>query len=661
MPNSNPVANTDYVIMMAPTSSYDNNISFNVLKNDTDADGNPLTLSSVSSTRASILSGGLLNYAYPAVQNNTSEVFTYGVSDGQGGSATGTVNMTFTSANTSVTGTANAEYIFGNSANNLIIGSGGADTIDGRGGYDQVWYSNSTTGVTVNLATNVNTGGDAQGDLLYNIEGLAGSSYADRLTGDAGVNVLYGNNGNDLLMGGAGNDILSGGQDNDYLYGEDGNDTIYGDSGADTISAGNGNDLIYAGTESDYIVAGDGADTIYGEDGNDTIYANSTAADGNDIVYGGNGDDMLYGGAGADTLDGGAGIDTAMYNMATAGVSVALSEDLSMGLPGAGYSGEAAGDVLVGIENLWGSNYADTLNGTHAANTILGFSGNDTIFGYGGNDALDGGDGNDTIYGSSGNDIITGGAGDDTLYGDDIGYGATSSNDTFIGGAGSDYMEGGLGFDTVSYASSSSGIGVNFGGATGWQGDALGDKLYNIESVIGSEYNDVVYAGVNIAVTLDGRGGNDTLTGGNANDTLFGSFGSDTLYGGAGNDILNGGYDNDTLNGNAGSDTLIGELGADRFFYSSYDVFAGSVDTIKDFSLSQGDKLDIHNLLSGFDPLTKLITDYVQINDSGANSAVMVDRDGLGTTYAWTQIATLEGVNGLTDEQSLVNNGHLVV
>lgn len=662
MPNTNPIANTDYVIMMAPVSSTDYQISFNVLANDTDPNGDPLSVTSVSSSRAAINGGGLLSYIYPSYTTITSDSFTYGLSDGLGGVSTGTVNLTFTTPSvSSVTGTANAEYIFGNASNNVIVGSGGADTIDGRDGYDQVWYTNSISGVIVNLSTNINTGGDAQGDKLFNIEGLAGSSYADQLTGNASSNILYGNNGNDLLMGGAGDDILSGGQDNDYLYGEDGNDTIYGDTGNDVVNAGNGNDLVYGGAGADYIVAGDGADTIYGEDGNDTIYANSTSADGNDKVYGGNGDDFLNGGAGADTLDGGLGIDTAMYTMSTTGVSVALSEDISMGLAGAGYSGEALGDVLIGIENLWGSNYADTLNGTNDANIILSFSGNDTIFGYGGNDTLDGGDGNDTIYGAQGNDTITGGVGDDTLYGDNIGYGATTSNDTFIGGAGSDYMEGGLGFDTVSYAASTSGVGVNFGGSTGWSGDALGDRLFNIESVIGSAYNDTIYAGVTVAVTLDGAAGNDTLTGGNSNDTLLGSDGNDSINGGAGSDTLNGGSGNDTLNGNAGSDILTGGIGSDKFFYSSYDILAGNVDTIKDFSVSQGDKIDIHNVLSGFDPLTKVLTDYVQINDSGANSTVLVDRDGLGTTYTWTQIATLENVNGLTNEQALVNSGNLIV
>jgi Ca2+-binding RTX toxin-like protein len=49
---------------------------------------------------------------------------------------------------------------------NVIAGGAGADTIRGGSGTDTADYSASASAVTVNLATNVNTGGDAQGDSL---------------------------------------------------------------------------------------------------------------------------------------------------------------------------------------------------------------------------------------------------------------------------------------------------------------------------------------------------------------------------------------------------------------------------------------------------------------------------------------------------------------
>jgi len=53
--------------------------------------------------------------------------------------------------------------------------------------------------------------------------------------------------------------------------------------------------------------------------------------------------------------------------------------------------------------------------------------------------------------------------------------------------------------------------------------------------------NDLVDAsGTDIAVKLNGFGGNDTLTGGTANDTINGGAGKDALIGGPGNDRLQG-------------------------------------------------------------------------------------------------------------------------
>lgn len=87
----------------------------------------------------------------------------------------------------------------------------------------------------------------------------------------------------------------------------------------------------------------------------------------------------------------------------------------------------------------------------------------------------------------------------------------------------------------------------------------------------------------------------------------------------------------------------------------------GTKDTISDFNLSQGDKLDISDILFGYDSLTDAITDFLEITTSGSNSIVKVDLDGAGTSYSMQQIATINGVTGLTDEQSLVNNGTIIV
>ncbi len=98
----------------------------------------------------------------------------------------------------------------GGSQNDIIFGGDGADTIDGGLGLDRSDYSESTNGVTVNLLTNINSGGYAAGDVLSSIEKIVGSGYGDFLTGDGNANGIFGGSGNDTLIGGIGADNLFG-------------------------------------------------------------------------------------------------------------------------------------------------------------------------------------------------------------------------------------------------------------------------------------------------------------------------------------------------------------------------------------------------------------------------------------------------------------------
>ncbi|MGE6223688.1 type I secretion C-terminal target domain-containing protein [Aeromonas media] len=109
-------------------------------------------------------------------------------------------------------------------------------------------------------------------------------------------------------------------------------------------------------------------------------------------------------------------------------------------------------------------------------------------------------------------------------------------------------------------------------------------------------------------VAGDTRGGHDKLYGGLGDDILFGQggndelsgdAGNDTLYGGTGNDILSGGLGNDILIGGIGNDVLRGDAGSDTFTWLKGDTVAGSVakDYVVDFSKSEGDKLDLSDLL----------------------------------------------------------------
>ncbi|MEQ9643736.1 MAG: hypothetical protein RIM84_27205 [Alphaproteobacteria bacterium] len=206
---------------------------------------------------------------------------------------------------------------------NLDAGAN-AEAMDGGDGFDIVSYLASAAGVTVDLRDGSGSGGDAEGDVLTNMEGLIGSLLDDLLIGSTVGNSLEGSDGDDLIYGltgadtvdgGAGDDRLFGNGDADSIAGGDGNDSMKGQGGDDTIDGGAGNDTAFAGAVNDVINGGDGDDVLNGNSGFDTIdggAGNDTlrGQGGRDSLIGGDGDDFLVGIQGFDTLNGGGGNDT---------------------------------------------------------------------------------------------------------------------------------------------------------------------------------------------------------------------------------------------------------------------------------------------------------------------------------------------------------------
>lgn len=91
------------------------------------------------------------------------------------------------------------------------------------------------------------------------------------------------------------------------------------------------------------------------------------------------------------------------------------------------------------------------------------------------------------VFLGGGSDTIRLGAGEDVAYG-------LAGNDRFYGGEGADILDGGVGRDISSYEGSEA-IRIFFaeaGYATGHGGHAEGDRLYDIETIIGGDGLDVV-------------------------------------------------------------------------------------------------------------------------------------------------------------------------
>ena len=138
------------------------------------------------------------------------------------------------------------DRLFGGDGNDTLFGGAGSDIHDGGAGSDRVFYSTSSSGVTVNLINTALNTGDATGDTFVSIENIGGSQHNDVLTGNSSDNVLIGLSGNDVLNGARGNDRLFGGNGDDRLLGGAGDDIMLGQAGSDTyvIRANAGNDRI---------------------------------------------------------------------------------------------------------------------------------------------------------------------------------------------------------------------------------------------------------------------------------------------------------------------------------------------------------------------------------------------------------------------------------
>jgi surface adhesion protein len=118
-----------------------------------------------------------------------------------------------------------------------------------------------------------------------------------------------------------------------------------------------------------------------------------------------------------------------------------------------------------------------------------------------------------------------------------------------------------------------------------------------------------------------------------------------TLMGGAGNDAIKGGTGNDLLMGQSGNDTLTGGEGGDTFRFIQYE---NGSDTINDFQLTQGDKLDLRGLLTGtgFD-VTENLSKYLEFSYAGGDAVLKVDTLGISNFSSPDQTITLRDVAGL--------------
>ena len=278
-------------------------------------------------------------------------------------------------------------------------------------------------------------------------------------------------------------------------------------------------------------------------------------------------------------------IDQASYKSSDKGVKVDLRVEGRQQGFGGGDDGDEVGDILRGIEHLFGSDHNDELTGDEGDNVLRGGKGIDQLSGGEGDDKLTGGEGNDQLSGGEGGDtyVFWKGDGADTIVGEDRGTGRYQPGDVLI------FREDNLDYLDLSITRDSNGnIVIAYGTDSGDRvtitdssgtDDAWQDGQYDVHVWINSLFTKygsgtdrplgTLYFGtdageVDSPEIIDGNRGRNWLIGLEGVDTLNGGKGDDILEGGAGADTLNGGEGADILEGGAEADTLDGGEGSDR-------------------------------------------------------------------------------------------------
>ena len=302
-----------------------------------------------------------------------------------------------------------------------------------------------------------------------------------------------------------------------------------------------------------------------------------------------------------DIFPGSIDYDWVSYENSNAGVTIDLSNN-----PATVSDGWAAGDTLSGINNLIGSRYDDTLTGNNQDNILRGGEGADTLTGGAGEDTyvFNLGDGTDTITDDGGSIYFEQGANNDytgaaytfTRASEGRGEAVTltvskggntlnvlefandpssdytfytrsdgtlteipasslvvpprvgSEANPFLATSAANTFTGSAGFDWVSYAGSNEGVTIDLSNnpATVSDGWAEGDRLTNINNLIGSRFADTL-AGNNQDNILSGGAGADSLTGGEGEDTYVFNLGdgTDTITDDGGSIYFEQGANND--------------------------------------------------------------------------------------------------------------------
>ncbi len=598
---------------------------------------------------------------------------------------------------------ANTSYNSGNTVYRLEYGR--AYTIWDGGGIDTLDGSTIRSAMIINLdaGTFSSVGESRNIAIAYGVT-------IENATGGSGNDVFYGNDADNIILGGGGTDTFFGSLGNDVLDAQGGNGRVHYTYSLNSFSFDRidhniielkhltlgfidktidiltyfFNGLRYSFSEIADLANQENRAPIAAAD--EIIAAENQVTTGNVLADNGNGADS--------DPDGNPLIVIAETKATAQGgtVNILANGDFTY-TPRSDYigadsftyvvsDGELTDQGHVGItvtdmNQVTGAAARDTLYGTVGDDWLQGLGDRDKLYGYDGSDYLQGGSGSDWLHDGWGRgyvDRLDGGTGDDN-------YAVVSRNthrpDVIITDA--------SGMDVVLFMDSEAVPGPTVAFlerhlSVEWTGgddvrivaeNALGNRVEMLLEDQLLALNDDFGAGIEY-FRLSTSASNTSLGGTYLfdvkswlqNDAVFvsnGTDGNDTLTGitkASLKDALYGGEGNDLLYGQDGLDVLFGEAGADTFVFESASAF-NDIDIIEDFSLAEDDKIDISDLITGYDPLQDAITDFIEITSSGFDTVLKVDANGGADNFV--QVTTLKGVTGLEDEDALEADGNLIV
>jgi len=315
-----------------------------LLANDTDVDGDTLSITSVQdATNGTVSLDADGNVVFtPEADYNGPATFTYTVSDGNGGTDTATVTLNVDSVNDAVSVVTDIDATANIVDENVADGTYAGVTLSATDADGEAVTYSVADGVpfTVNENGEIVTSGaidfettpsytfdvtatSADGttstqsitidvaDVVENVAPVAVDDSYTSNTGSTGYATIDEDNFTPNYTNGSGwtgdDQIHITETPSANIYAREGDDEILIDADVHGVQAGAGNDVIVDNSDTGNTLAGeDGDDTIYGGAGDDTLWGDRSWGNGS-----GAGDDVLVGGAGDDIirLDGG-GTDT---------------------------------------------------------------------------------------------------------------------------------------------------------------------------------------------------------------------------------------------------------------------------------------------------------------------------------------------------------------